>query len=476
MTLKKYESDTLGRDTALTYSNALNPSLISQRRSYNSSGQVIADSSDVSDALYDYDGMGRLIRSQRTIASSCTVKNYTFDDNSNRTALDTWTAGMCPATAADSDIVTSAPRTYDTADRATLAGYTYDEFGRTKTVPAADTANGVALSFGYRSNDQVQSITEGTKTTSFTPDALGRLAKTLEYETSTLTSTTVNHYDDTSDSPAWSQNPAADVAGVSTTSWKRMLTSLSGDAVINTSGTTTASGTTVSTATGNISDMHGDTIATIDLTPGTQSVSSTSAYDEYGAPIQTPNLTQPGQYGWIGTKSRLATLGGIILMGARLYNPTTGRFLQVDPIKGGNANAYSYPTDPILGFDLDGKWGWKKALKWFLHLGVSGQDLLTSLAVMGICTVSGFFLCAVAIIVDAARDLQTPKNNKSGTITAMAISLATAGKATWVKKALEELTPAELRFVNSSTNLPDWLMTLRNLYHKKSKRNTNRGD
>ncbi len=194
-------------------------------------------------------------------------------------------------------------------------------------------------------------------------DALGCLANTTDFEGTVLTATTNNHYDDTSDSPAWSQNPATVVNGVDTTSWKRMLTSLSGDAVINTSGTTTATGTTVSTATGNISDMHGDTIANIDLTPGTQSVSSTSAYDEYGAPIQTPDLTQPGKYGWIGTKSRLATLGGIILMGARLYNPTTGRFLQVDPIRGGNANAYSYPADPILGFDLDGKFGWKKFAK-----------------------------------------------------------------------------------------------------------------
>ncbi len=376
-----YTSDTIGRDTALVYSNVLNPSLMSQRRTYNSSGQVVTDTSDVSDASYSYDGMGRLVHSERTISSSCTVKNYTFDDNSNRTALDTWTAGTCPATAADADVVTTAPRTFDTADRATLAGYTYDEFGRTKTVPAADTANGVGLTISYRNDDQVQSITEGTKTTSFTPDALGRLAKTNEYDATVLTGSTINHYDDTSDSPAWSQNPATVVNGVDATSWKRMLTSLSGDAVINTSGTTTATGTTVSTATGNISDMHGDTIATIDLTPGTQSVSSTSAYDEYGAPIQTPDLTQPGKYGWIGTKSRLASLGGIVLMGVRLYNPTSGRFLQVDPIRGGNANAYSYPTDPILGFDLDGKFGWNSIGKF---IDKHGDSIALGLALVGI--------------------------------------------------------------------------------------------
>jgi hypothetical protein len=42
-------------------------------------------------------------------------------------------------------------------------------------------------------------------------------------------------------------------------------------------------------------------------------------------------------------------------MGVRLYDPTLGRFLQVDPILGGSANAYDYTTqDPVNGFDLGG--------------------------------------------------------------------------------------------------------------------------
>lgn len=48
---------------------------------------------------------------------------------------------------------------------------------------------------------------------------------------------------------------------------------------------------------------------------------------------------------------------GIILMGVRLYNTTTGRFLQVDPVYGGSCNAYDYTcADPINQEDLDGKW------------------------------------------------------------------------------------------------------------------------
>jgi hypothetical protein len=47
-------------------------------------------------------------------------------------------------------------------------------------------------------------------------------------------------------------------------------------------------------------------------------------------------------------------------MGVRLYAPTLGRFLSVDPVPGGNDNPYVYPADPINSYDLDGKISWKK--------------------------------------------------------------------------------------------------------------------
>ena len=45
-------------------------------------------------------------------------------------------------------------------------------------------------------------------------------------------------------------------------------------------------------------------------------------------------------------------------MGARQYSSLLGRFLEVDPVLGGNANDYAYVSDPVGMSDLDGNWGW----------------------------------------------------------------------------------------------------------------------
>lgn len=54
-----------------------------------------------------------------------------------------------------------------------------------------------------------------------------------------------------------------------------------------------------------------------------------------------------------------STLGGTVLMGARVLSTALGRFLEVDPVVGGNANAYDYVyQNPLTGYDLNGEWRW----------------------------------------------------------------------------------------------------------------------
>jgi RHS repeat-associated protein len=88
-------------------------------------------------------------------------------------------------------------------------------------------------------------------------------------------------------------------------------------------------------------------------------VGGITLYDPFGNALTSLQSDSPDglAYGFEG-KHGIGTdtdAGGIVLMGARLYNSNTGRFLQVDPIFGGSANAYDYVSqDPLNASDLSG--------------------------------------------------------------------------------------------------------------------------
>jgi hypothetical protein len=91
-------------------------------------------------------------------------------------------------------------------------------------------------------------------------------------------------------------------------------------------------------------------------------------------------------------------------MGARLYNTITGRFLQVDPIPGGSAGPYLYPTNPVTVFDLDGnKWSFDGIRNWvkrnkrsIAQFGVSAAVAATAAAfAAAVCVGTVGFGCVV---------------------------------------------------------------------------------
>ena len=116
-----------------------------------------------------------------------------------------------------------------------------------------------------------------------------------------------------------------------------------------------------------LANLHGDVVGTANTADTTPN--SYFDNDEYG----NPRSSTAHRYGWLGGKQRSTdALGGVLLMGVRLYNPTLGRFLQVDPVPGGSSNDYDYAgQDPINTFDLDGRcWvcsAWHSASHWVSH-------------------------------------------------------------------------------------------------------------
>jgi RHS repeat-associated protein len=94
-------------------------------------------------------------------------------------------------------------------------------------------------------------------------------------------------------------------------------------------------------------------VATASLSLSATKPTATFEFDEFGNPKQVGAL----RFGWLGGKQRRTELpSGVVQMGARSYVPSLGRFLTLDPIQGGSANAYDYANqDPVNQLDLNGE-------------------------------------------------------------------------------------------------------------------------
>ena len=304
------------------------------------------------DRAYTYDNAGRLSQvKDRTAAAPgaditdptatpCVTRSYGFDRNGNRLTKSTATSGTDGACTTSSP--TTSARTFDTADRPVTGangtgGYAYDPLGRTTTLPGADAPNpsNGDITLAYYDNDLARSITQAGTTTLITLDPSDRRST----ETGGTTNV-VRHYTDSSDNPTWAATGATS---------QRYAKLIGNDLALTVSQTGQAELT--------LANAHGDIVTTIALpSPGAVAggITGWNNYDEYGNTAGGTADTGVVDYGWLGGKQRAVSGAGLTLMGARLYNVSTGTFTSTDPIEGGNDNAYTYPDDPINAFDLDG--------------------------------------------------------------------------------------------------------------------------
>ncbi|MFI2431196.1 DNRLRE domain-containing protein [Streptomyces sp. NPDC018693] len=350
--VRKDTFNAVGAPTGRTYTRASDGEIVyGQHIELTTTGAIASDTSSTDSKEYSYDRLGRLTKArQSTSAEGCVTRTYGFDEagrsvagRMNRTSKTVIAAaedGSC-ATTGGSVTATS----YDSADRLLTGGYTYDAFGRT-------TATGTGSANVYWANDLVASQTAGDTRQSWTLDpALRFEAFTTEKKQADGTwanaTSKLNHYGDDSDEPRWI------IEDTTQGTLTRNVSGPDGDL----SATTSATGEVQL----QFANLHGDVSITLDTEMTAPKV---LLYDEFGVPTDGQ---APQRYGWLGAKQRSGeALDGVILMGARLYSPELGRFLQPDPEPGGNANAYDYCSgDPVNCVDLDGHWGfsWKKAFK-----------------------------------------------------------------------------------------------------------------
>jgi RHS repeat-associated protein len=295
-------------------------------------GHWLSQTSTLSSENYTYDKAGRLTEVQDTPAGKgCITRIYSYDVDTNRTSLTTrepGSKGECTTTGG-----TVEKHTYDVADRLTDTGTSYDAFGNTTALPASD-AGGSELTSTYYDDNQLASQTQNGQTIGYNLDPAGRTLETLA--TGKRAEDTIQHYAGPGNTPTWTENTSGETT--------RNIPGINGSLAATQSNS--------ETPVLQLTNLHGDIIATAYLSETATGLASTADTTEYGV----PTTSLPPKYSWLGALQIPTELpSGVVAMGARSYIPQLGRFLQTDPLPGGADNTYTYTNgDPINESDPTG--------------------------------------------------------------------------------------------------------------------------
>jgi RHS repeat-associated protein len=297
--------------------------------------QWASQTSSLSSETYGYDEAGRLTEVQETpVGKGCTVRLYAYDQEGNRTSLTTREPGREGKCAVEGGSV--ANHSYDAANRLTDAGVAYNPFGDVTSLPAAD-AGGATLESGFYADGQVAEQRQEGVTLGYQLDPARRISQ-ITTTSSKENSTLINHYAGEGASPAWTTEPGG--------KWMRYIFGISNGLE--------AIQTDAEPPVLQLSNLHGDIMATAADEEAASGLLSSTNTTEYGV----PTTGSPSRYSWLGTQELPTEFpSGVTAMGARSYVPQLGRFLQPDPKPGGSENAYAYTHgNPLNETDPSGQW------------------------------------------------------------------------------------------------------------------------
>ncbi len=361
-------------DQAQTLSSAVQ----STRYAYNQAGSITAESTDrygvaVADTqCFGYDRQNRLTQAW-TDTAGITVTAAT-------PSTPVAGLGACNDTAPTAGKVTGGPAPY-------WQTYSYDPLGdRTGATDHDTSVSGTAgdvtqtLTYNSVQPDAVQTVTtkqNGTSTTTaYGYDAAGntrtRTGQSIGYDAEGHTQSVTNTATNTTSTYTYAADGTLLVQRDQAANQAILYLPFGEEVHLDTStGATsglryyTASPDGVSvvrSSTGTVDYQLADTLGTATSTVDSTTLAITTRYqDPFGAPRGAAPASWPDQHGFLGKPQDAST--GLTALGARQYDPVTGRFLSVDPVlqAGDNRqmNGYSYAADdPVNSSDPTGLDDW----------------------------------------------------------------------------------------------------------------------